>query len=259
VSDAPNSVHRSPVYLSVVLPAKDEQERLPEMLNQVDALIRRIGRPCELVVTDDGSRDDTAEILRRWGAEHDYLRVVTHETNHGKGEALKSAAAASVGEYLLTVDADATYSLSRVESFLEALENGAGAAIGNRRDKRTRYVLHPTDFLYLYRRHLMGYVFARIAKTIAGLDMKDTQCGFKAYRGDVARELFPQVEARQFAFDVEILALLQHYGHEIAQLPVTYVFKDQPTSVRASRDGMRMIRRLFRVRRKIRDLRRNGK
>jgi len=250
VSDAPDTV-----YLSIVLPAKDEHERLPEMLNQVDELIRRLDLSCELVVTDDGSRDDTPEILKRWGEQHDHLRVVTHETNHGKGEALKSAAAVSRGKYLLTVDADATYSLSRVEAFLQALENGAGAAIGNRRDKRTRYVLHPTDFLYLYRRHIMGYVFARIARMIAGLDMKDTQCGFKAYRGDIARELFPQVEARQFAFDVEILALLQHYGHAIAQLPVTYVFKDQPTSVRASRDGLRMIRRLFRVRRKIRALR----
>lgn len=249
----------NPIYLSIVLPAKDEHERLPEMLDQVDVLIRRLGRPCELLVTDDGSRDETPGILQRWGAEHDYLRVITHETNLGKGAALKSAAAVSRGEYLLTVDADATYSLSRVESFLEALEGGAGAAIGNRRDKRTRYVLHPTDFLYLYRRHLMGFVFARIARAIAGLRMDDTQCGFKAYRGDVARELFPQVEALQFAFDVEILALLQHYGHSIAQLPVTYVFKDQPTSVRASRDGLRMIRRLFRVRRKIRALRKQGR
>ena len=246
-------------YLTIALPVKDGEARLGQMLEQVDALVGRLDRTCEVIAVDDGSVDATARLLADFAAVHPYLKVVTHERNRGKGAALKTAAAASNGELLLTMDADATYSLDVVDAFLEALESGHDAAIGNRRDRRSQFVLHPRDFAYIGRRHTMGWIYGVVARLLGGLRVKDSQAGFKAYRGEVARKLFPQVEAERFAFDVEILALLQFYRHPIAELPVIYVYRHQPSTVHLFRDGFRMLRRLLTVRLKLRRLRRSGR
>jgi len=246
-------------YLSFVLPVYDGEARLQQTLEQVDEVIRRLGRPCEVLAVDDGSRDGSRAILDAHATGRDDVKVLVHDVNRGKGEALKTAAAASTGQFVLTVDADATYLLETVEEFLEALQNGHDAAIANRRDARTRFVLNPRDFAYVGRRHAMGWVFAALARTFTGVQYRDFQAGYKAYRGDVARTLFPRVEAERFAFDIELLALLQHHGHAVAEIPVTYVYRHQPSTVKLFRDGFRMINRLWQVRVKLKRLKRSGR
>lgn len=247
----------APPELSIALPVKDGEARLRETLEQVDACVRRLGR-CEVIAVDDGSRDATPQILEEFRRGHAYLRLIAHEHNRGKGAALKTAAAAARGRWLLTVDADATYGFDGVEDYLARLEAGCDAAIGNRRDLATRFVLHPTDFWYIGWRHVIGWIFARLARAIVGLRVADPQCGFKAYRTEVARRRFPEVDADRFDFDVELLALLALHGHSVAQLPVVYFYRDQPTTLRLFRDGAAMLRRLLQIRLKLRRLRRSG-
>ncbi len=246
-------------YLTIVLPVKDGEARLAQMLHDVDEVVQRLGKPCEVIAVDDGSVDGTRRVLDEFASGHPYLQVLAHEQNRGKGEALKTGAAASSGERVLTVDADATYQLDSVEDFLDALDQGHGAAIGNRRDSRTQFVLNTRDFAYVGRRHAMGWVFGCLSRLFARVKVDDYQAGYKAYDGDVARSLFPEVDAERFAFDIEILALLHHYGHRIAELPVTYVYRHQPSTVKLFRDGFRMLRRLWQVRRKVKKLVRSGK
>lgn len=247
-----------PVHLSIVLPVFNGEARLAQTLDEVHALIQRLRKPCEVLAVDDGSSDATPRILEQWGASHPELRVLTHDVNRGKGAALKTAVAASRGELVLTVDADATYSLDTAESFLEPLLDGAGASIANRRDPNTRFLLNPRDFAYVGRRHVVGGVFGWITRRMLGLHVQDIQAGYKAYRGEVARELFPQVEADRFAFDLEILALLELSNQRIAELPVVLVYRHQPSTVKLFRDGWRMLRRLWAVRGKVKRLRRSG-
>lgn len=247
-----------PVHLSIVLPVYNGEARLRQTLEQVHALIQRLRRPCEVLAVNDGSSDGTAQILQAWGTSHPELRLLAHEQNRGKGAALKTAVAASLGELVLTVDADATYSLDEAETFLDPLMAGAGAAIANRRDPETRFLLHPRDFAYVGRRHLIGGIFGWISRRMLGLHVSDIQAGFKAYRGEVARELFPQVEADRFAFDLEILALLELSNQRVVELPVVLVYRHQPSTVKLFRDGGRMLGRLWSVRAKVKRLRRSG-
>lgn len=241
-----------------MLPVYNGEERLQETLEQVHALIQRLRRPCEVLAVDDGSSDATVEILERWASSHPELVVLRHEENRGKGAALKTAVAASKGALILTVDADATYSLDDAENFLRPLEQGHGASIANRRDPRTRFLLNPRHFAYVGRRHWIGGVFVWISQRLLGLRVNDVQAGFKCYRGEVARAIFPRVEAERFAFDVELLALLELAGVAIAEIPVTLVYRHQESTVRIARDGWRMVRRILAVRSKVRRLRRSG-
>lgn len=247
-----------PPDLTIALPVKDGAERLPRCLAQVEAFVDGWEGRCEIVAVDDGSRDATGRLLAELAARRDDVRVLTFARNRGKGAALRAAAKASSGRMLLAMDADATYGLERLPAFVEAVERGADAAIGNRRDPGTRFVLHPRDFPYIGLRHALGAAFGWLARAIVGIRLSDSQAGFKLLRGDLARALFERVETDRFAFDVELLALLQHEQCSVVELPVTYLYEHQPSTVRLARDGLRMLRHLVRIRGTLRRLRRSG-
>jgi len=244
--------------LSFAIPVKDGAAYLNETLDQITAFAAEFGRSYELIVVDDGSADATAELLEARGRCDPYLRVITHPQNRGKGAALKSAVASSRGAWLISLDADASFALDTAREFVAALEAGAGAAVGNRRDPRSQFILHPRQFAYVGLRHAVGWLYVRLARLLTGIRVADIQCGFKSYRGELARELFPQVEEDRFAFDLELIALLQQEGHAIAELPVVYTDREQPTTVRLLRDGLTMVRRMLRISAKLRRRRRSG-
>ena len=244
--------------LSFAIPVKDGAAYLDETLDQVSAFAAEQGRSYELIVVDDGSSDTTQALLRARATRDPRLRVVTHTRNRGKGAALKSAAAHSRGALLITCDADASYDLATARAAIAAIEAGADAAIGNRRDARSQFVLHPRQFAYIGLRHAVGWIYMRLARSLTGIQVADVQCGFKCYRGELARELFPQVEEDRFAFDLELIALMQQQRCKIAELPVVYTDREQPTTVRLLRDGGSMLRRMLRISANLRRLRRSG-
>lgn len=241
-----------PPLLTVAIPVKNGEARLLETLEQVAACEEGLKCRCEVIVVDDGSTDGTPRILADFASNHPYVCVLRHEKNRGKGAALKTAVERSRGDFVLTLDGDASYSLEPLPAYLEAVQRGYALAIGNRRDPRTRFVLHPGDLAYVGRRHFFGWVFGWLARRVAGVAVADCQAGFKLYRGEVARKLFATVEAERFGFDVEILALARLEGYRVAELPVVYLYKHQPSTVKLLRDGLRMLRRLFLVRAKVR-------
>jgi dolichyl-phosphate beta-glucosyltransferase len=244
--------------LTLALPVKDGAERLHTCLEEIANFVDTFEGTCEVIIVDDGSTDATPELMQAFANDHAYLRVLRHPINSGKGAALKTAAAASRGKYLATIDADATYTLEPLPRFIEAIRSGCDAAIANRRDPSTQFVLHPRDFAYVGFRHAIGGVFAWLARSLLGLDAQDFQAGFKVFAGPVARRLFVEVEADHFGLDLEVLALMHAKGLRVAELPVTYRYDHQPSSVRLARDGFSLLRRLMIIRAKLHRWRLSG-
>jgi dolichyl-phosphate beta-glucosyltransferase len=231
--------------VSLVIPAYNEEKRLPETLARVGEYVRaRTGEEWEVLVVDDGSTDGTAESGRRAAAGLPArCEVVTLSANRGKGAAIREGVARSRGERVLLSDADLSTPIEEWERLRDA---GAPVAIGSRAlDEAT---VRRRQAWY---RRALGKLFNRIVRALAIGGIRDTQCGFKLFDGDVARELFARARIDRFAYDVEILALARARGIRIAEVPVLW-YNSPESKVSVVRDLFPTLRDLVRIRRRIR-------
>jgi dolichyl-phosphate beta-glucosyltransferase len=231
------------IDLSVVIPARNEESRLPATLAALRAdLDGRLER-CEIIVADDGSTDRTAQVASAMGA-----RLVRLPVNRGKGAAVRAGIGAARGRYILVSDADLSTPIAEYETLRHALDHGASVAIGSRAVAGARI----TQEQPVYRR-AMGRVFNRMVQMLVLPGLHDTQCGFKLFRAEVAHRAFGQSTVDGFAFDVEILAIVKSLGGRIAEVPVEW--HDSPRStVRPFNDVPQMLLELVRIRRDVRRL-----
>ncbi len=229
------------VRLSVVVPAFHEEARIAAT---VAAIRRELGEldaagDLEIVVVDDGSTDATAATAREAGAD----RVVVQPENRGKGAAVRTGVAAAGGRTVAFTDADLAYAPRQILPMLEAVEAGWDVVIGNRHDNESE-TLVGTSALRSF-----GSRLVNMATNIMLLgNYRDTQCGCKAFRSDVARVLLGSGRIDGFAFDIEILHLVERYGFSLKEVPVEVVNSDTST-VRAIRDGIGVGRDILRIRR----------
>lgn len=228
--------------LSVVVPAYNEQQRLPATLSKILSYLERQPYHSELLVADDGSSDGTAMLVEQMAHAHTMLRLLTLD-HRGKGFAVRAGALAARGEYVLLCDADLAVPIEEWERLHNQLTQGYDVAIGSREGLGARRLGEP------WYRHLMGRVFNLIVKTVAVSGIQDTQCGFKALRGDVANDLFRRVQiygehaprvqgAAVTAYDVELLYLARRRGYRIAEVPVPWQYGTE-TKVSPIRDSWR--------------------
>lgn len=241
------NIMRSPAMdLSVVIPAFNEEKRLGPTLRQVVDHLRAQGVSYEVLVVDDGSDDDTAGVARRFEGEG--VRVLEQEQNRGKGAVLKVGVLASRGDEVLLVDADLSTpieDLARLRPHLAEAE----LVLGSRAVEGSNITVHQPWY-----REMMGRTFNRIVQLAGVRGLKDTQCGFKLLRGDVARRLFSELTIERFAYDVELVWLARKRGYSVVEVGVTWA--DSPSSkVNALTDSARMFRDVLALR--LRDLR-NG-
>jgi dolichyl-phosphate beta-glucosyltransferase len=228
--------------LSIVIPALNEEARLGPTLGDYLAYCHQSGRQVEVIVVDDGSVDHTSVLVNRFASEHPEVRLIRLAENHGKGHAVRSGVVNARGKLVLFADADGATPLSELERLESALDAGADVAIGSRamHDQTVRVNAR------LYRR-IMGRIFHRIVESLTVPGVKDTQCGFKLFRGPVAHDLFSRMRMRGFSFDVEVLMMAQRRGYRIAEVPVNWTH--QPGSkVNLVTDSARMVRDLFVIR-----------
>jgi len=204
--------------LSLVIPAFDEARRLPGSLATALAFLTAHGRPFEVIVVDDGSRDDTAgvaaENLAALGGRGRLLRLAP---NRGKGAAVRTGVRAALGEYVLVSDADLSTPLEELAELERALEAGADIAIGSRALDRRR-VLRRQPFA----RDWSGRLFNLVVQLCVLPGIHDTQCGFKLFRRAVVAPVFARARIDGFGFDVESLAIARHLGFRIAEVPVRW-------------------------------------
>ncbi|MHB0871656.1 MAG: dolichyl-phosphate beta-glucosyltransferase [Chloroflexota bacterium] len=236
-------------HLSVVIPAYNEEKVIGTTIAKVALYLESRGEN-ELIVVDDGSRDSTLEVVKGLMREYRCLRLVQCDRNGGKGRAVKEGVLHSHGDYVLYTDADLVYPIDGSEPFTAALRQGADVAIGCRSHPDTLFALNPRHFSYIYQRYLVGRAYIRIANALLRLGVKDTQCGFKLFRGAVARDIFSRTRTYDFAFDVEVIHIARLLGYRIVEMPVYFLYLGEQSSVELARDSIRMLKDLLEIRSK---------
>lgn len=231
-----------PLDLSVVIPAFNEQSRLAPALQEILDYLRGRGGSFEVIVVDDGSRDGTAAVVRRLSEDAPELRLVRLAANQGKGYAVRTGVMNATGSQVLFADADGATPIAEIERLQAALREGADVSIGSRAVPSTEVRVRAK-----WHRRLIGRFFHLLVSTLTVAGIRDTQCGFKLFRGPVAHDLFSRMRMNGFSFDVEVLLMAQRGGYRVAEIPVNW--HHVPGSrVSLVRDSLRMARDLFIIR-----------
>lgn len=223
-------------FLSVVIPAYNEEERLPPTLARIGEYLAEHNHEAEILVVDNASSDRTSEVARQAGA------TVLAEPRRGKGAAVRTGMLAARGEYILFSDADLSTPIEEVERLLEALRAGHDVAIASRGLAESKLPVRQPWY-----RELVGRVGNVLVRLAAVHGIADTQCGFKLFPREIAHRLFGAQLMTGIAFDMEILFLAQRLGLRIAEVPVTWV--DSPdTRISRVRDSLDALKDLARIR-----------
>lgn len=235
-------------YLSIIVPTWNGGARLPETLRNVAHFAWRQPYAVERIVVDDCSDPSTVQVLADWQRGDPDLRVVRNEVNSGKGFSVARGMALARGKYRVFLDSDLAYPAQEIAKIVERLERGADVAIASRTDPRSRYLMSPAYFHYLYTRHLMSRIFNRLVRLALLPGIADTQAGLKGFTADAAELIFPQLSIRRFGFDLECLFIARQHGMTIAQTPVEFHYNNEPSTVHFVRDVIAMLRDIALVR-----------
>jgi len=230
-------------FLSIVIPAYNEALRIGSTLEKVRQYIETRNYPCELIVVDDGSRDETPDILARYAEHHPAVRILRNEPNRGKGYTVRRGVLEARGQFVLFTDADLSAPIEEANKLLGALEStGADTAVGSRALNRRLIGVHQP-----WGREFAGRVFNLLVRLFTGLEIRDTQCGLKLFRRVSTRRAFELQRVTGFGFDPELLFLVERQGGKVVEVPVRW--NDSPaTKVRFLRDATRMFLDLVRIR-----------
>jgi glycosyltransferase involved in cell wall biosynthesis len=227
---------------SIVIPAYNEAARIAGALESVLACIRSRGWFAEVVVVNDGSRDQTADIVREFAARAPEIRLLENPGNRGKGYSVRHGLLESFGEIVMFTDADLSAPIEEAEGLFAALRDGADIAIGSRWLERTRQSIRQP----LYRQ-FFGRCFNVVTHAVMGLPYADTQCGFKAFTRAAAQTVFQLQTIERWGFDPEILFIARKRGYRVVEVPVSWAH-DERTRISYLRDGTRMLQDIAIVR-----------
>ena len=227
-------------YLSVVIPAYNEERRLPATLAAINEYLSGQPYDWEIIVADDGSEDGTGAVVREIAQSNTCLSLLTLP-HRGKGSAVKAGMLAAAGEYRFLCDADLSMPIDHIRRLLPPHAPAADVVIGSREAAGARRIGEPR------RRWLMGRVFNAMTRLLAVPGVADTQCGFKMFSATAAERLFALQTLDGFAFDAEILFLARRYGFTIAETGIDWHYREE-SKVRPFRDGWRTLRDLLIIR-----------
>jgi dolichyl-phosphate beta-glucosyltransferase len=204
--------------LSIVIPAYNEETRLPSSLDQVLSYVGGRYGFVEVLVVDDGSRDGTVDCVHKYAQTHPSVRLLQNPGNRGKGYAVRHGMLEATGEWILFTDADLSSPISEIDRLFEAaVREGAQIAIGSRALDRSLIGVHQPAS-----REYAGRVFNFVMRLITGLPFLDTQCGFKLYNSVAARRIFSKQQLEGFGFDVEDLFIAKLLGLKVVEVPVRW-------------------------------------
>jgi len=230
------------ITYSIILPAYNESARIAGTLNRILVHATQCGWNVEVIVVNDGSTDDTAEMVRACAGEHPELSLLENPGNRGKGYSVRNGMLRARGDILLFSDADLSSPIEEAGKLFAAIGQGAEIAIGSRwLDRRLQIRRQPPL------RRLLGRIFNLALRVILGLQFKDTQCGFKAFTRRSAQAIFPLQKIERWGFDPELLYLARKFGFGVSEVPVAWSHREG-TRIHPLRDGMRMFGELLRVR-----------
>jgi len=234
--------------LSVIIPAFNEAERLGGTLETIRRYAAHTTGRVELIVVDDGSSDQTADLVRELTPGDLQVRLLVNAENSGKGYSVRRGMLEATGDVLLMFDADGSTPIDQVDKLLLSIEDGADVAIGSRAMPDAQ--LDPPPSL---KRRIMQRVFSAIRGALMLPKIRDTQCGFKAFTRPAARHIFSLAVEDGFAFDCEILALAEKLGYRVDEVGVLWRHHEG-SSIRPLRDSRRMLLALLRMRRRLKKM-----
>lgn len=227
------------IYLSVIIPAYNEEKRLPKTLRAIADYLQRQSYPYEIIVVSDGSTDGTARTVGELMQEIKNLRLIDNKENHGKGYVVRQGMLEAKGEWRVFTDADNSTSIDQVEKMWPWKDQEYDIVIGSR-DVKGAVLSPPQPWI---RQVVLGEGFKLLRKMLVGMwDLQDTQCGFKGFSARVVEDIFPRLRIDRWAFDVEILAVARKFGYKIKEIPVTWV-NDPNSKVKFSG----MVKMLFEI------------
>lgn len=229
------------IFLSIIIPAHNEEERLLPSLSSVREFVNQQNYPIEVIVVENGSQDRTLEIARSFETEMPCLKVI-EEKERGKGLAIRSGMLAATGEYRIFCDADFSMPVSEISKFIPSPGENYDVAIASRELPESKRVDEP-EF-----RHLIGRIFNSLVRYSLLPGLQDTQCGFKAFRGEIAEQLFSMQTLTGWSFDAEIIFIAQRFGYKIIEVPITWYYKPG-SRLNIFKDSFKMASDLFTIRR----------
>lgn len=227
--------------VSIVIPAFNESARIGDSIKKIDRFLREFPFSAEVIVVDDGSADNTSEIVMQCQAKG--VRLVRNDQNHGKGYSVRQGVLSASGRYVLFTDADLSAPIEELNKLLDvAMKEQIDVVIGSRAVDRKYIEKHQTRL-----REMGGIVFNSMVRLLLGLQLHDTQCGFKLFQRERSRRIFELQTTFRFGFDPELLFLAKRNGLSIRETPVRWSHAEG-SKVSFFRDGIRMFLDLVRIR-----------
>lgn len=238
----PHDKTKKQTLYSIVIPAYNESQRIAATLDKVLAYVGDQGWNTEIIVVDDGSRDDTPVIVRPYAERHQSVRLLQNPGNRGKGYSVRHGMLKASGDFLLFTDADLSSPIYEAGKLFAALEKGAEVVIGSRwLCSKLQIARQP------FYRQFFGRVFNLYLRLVLGLQFKDTQCGFKAFTAHAAKELFSRQKVERWGFDPELLFLAIRFGLPVREVAVEWAH-DQRSKINHLKDGLEMAVEVFKIR-----------
>ncbi len=228
-------------FLSIVIPALNEANRLPKTLTQIDNFLKEQPFQAEVLVIENGSTDDTAAVVQLFAQTHPYVKLITG-VPRGKGRAIKRGMLEACGEYRFICDADLSMPIEEITKFLPPQLDHCDIAIASREARGAHRYGEPVY------RHLMGRVFNFLVKVLALRGFEDTQCGFKTFNRKAAEDLFPIQRINGIGFDVELLYIAKRRGYRIVEVPINWYYNPE-SKMRLFHDSLAIIGEMFEIRR----------
>jgi glycosyltransferase involved in cell wall biosynthesis len=226
---------------SIIIPAYNESARLGTTLDRVLSYVSSEQWEAEIIVVNDGSHDSTPDLVREYVKKHPCLRLLENPGNRGKGYSVRNGMLNASGELLLFSDADLSSPIEEAPKLFAAIHAGADVAIGSRW-LRPELQTQRQSLL----RQFYGRAFNMALRILLGLNLKDTQCGFKAFTRDAAQKIFPQQQIERWGFDPELLYLARRLKMKIAEVPVAWAHVEG-TRISPLRDGLRMFGEVLKI------------
>ena len=228
--------------LSVIIPAYNEEALIASTLDCLQNYLLRRPESFEIIVVDDGSQDKTVEQVQNLQKDSAQLRLLVNPQNMGKGFSIQHGVMESRGRIIIFTDADLPYELDAIDGFLKALRNNCDLAVGSR-------VLPGSEVRGVpMLRYVAGQIFSWMVQAVLFQGLPDTQCGFKSFRAEAAKEIFRRLTIGGFGFDVEMLFIARKRNYAIQPVPVHMIEHRQRSRVRLMTDSLKMFANLFMVR-----------
>lgn len=232
-----------PLYLSIVIPAYNEEENISSTLQDIAQYLKTKNYLYEVIVADDGSNDKTAELAAFEGKVFPRFNLIRHSPNRGKGYTVKEGVLAASGELILFMDADNSTRINQIDKLISAILEGNDIAMGSRRIEGSII----EEYQPKHRRFL-GNTYIKLSNVILSTNVNDYNCGFKLYKKNAAKILFDKLTRNDWSFDSELIYLASKFKFKIKEVPITWQDKQKTSKVKPLKDGLKSFLSLLKIR-----------